>query len=251
MKKTTCLLVSFVLIFSFFLICAGCSANESMAESTTTIQEIEANSTLGNTTTVSPPEIIHSDDITVPEFIQFENPFDILDNPNVEVVQPKEKMDILNVLDEMGFTDIDLFKNTKKDTVHIGIAGDVVVAQFEVLEDNLVWTVRMEKANSLENRTGLVIPDDASVIDWSYDCYEALNYNWFNPSADIELDIVYCPETNNLYSFYIETNWLAGEDGYFNNPSLRAPTTVVLDSQDKDCERTFGRDFFLNSERVD
>lgn len=183
--------------------------------------------------------------------IQFENLFDILDNPNVEVVKPKEKMDILNVLDEMGFTDIDLFKNTKKDTVHIGIAGDVVVAQFEVEEDNLVWNVRMEKANSLENRTGLVIPDDASVIDWSYDCYEALNYNWFNPSADIELDIVYCPETNNLYSFYIETNWLAGEDGYFNNPSLRAPTTVVLDSQDKDCERTFGRDFFLNSERVD
>ena len=183
--------------------------------------------------------------------IQFENLFDILDNPNVEVVKPKEKMDILNVLDEMGFTDIDLFKNTKKDTVHIGIAGDVVVAQFEVEEDNLVWNVRMEKANSLENRTGLVIPDDASVIDWSYDCYEALNYNWFNPSANIELDIVYCPETNNLYSFYIETNWLAGEDGYFNNPSLRAPTTVVLDSQDKDCERTFGRDFFLNSERVD
>ena len=183
--------------------------------------------------------------------IQFENLFDILDKPNVEVVKPKEKMDILNVLDEMGFTDIDLFKNTKKDTVHIGIAGDVVVAQFEVEEDNLVWNVRMEKANSLENRTGLVIPDDASVIDWSYDCYEALNYNWFNPSADIELDIVYCPETNNLYSFYIETNWLAGEDGYFNNPSLRAPTTVVLDSQDKDCERTFGRDFFLNSERVD
>ena len=194
--------------------------------------------------------------VTVVSGSQFENPFDILDNPNVEQVELKGYLHVYTVLNSMGFTDIDLFKDTKKDTVRIGIVDDIAVGQFEVDNDNLVWNVRMEKADGIENRTGLEIPDDASVIPWSRDCFEACTYNWGPPpengkAVGIELTIVYCPETNNLYSFYVKADWMANEKGEFENPSCRTPTDVVLTTEDKELKAKYGQDFFLNTVRVD
>ena len=148
---------------------------------------------------------------TIPQ-IKFANEFDILKNENVEQVKVAKLTEIYDILDNNGFTDIDPFLNTKKETVHIGMVDGIIVGQFEVDLDNIVWNFRAEKADKLENRTNLVIPEDADKLDWSVDNYQIDNYTWFVGENSkgliaVELDIAFCPDTNNLYTFYTKTIW--------------------------------------------
>lgn len=188
--------------------------------------------------------------------VRFENPFNILENKNVERAKVTQLTEIYDILDNNGFVDIDPFLNTKKDTVHIGTADDIIVGQFEVDLDNIVWNFRAEKAEKLENRTSLVIPEDASEFDCSIDRYQIVNYTWIvgenmNGLIAIDLHIAFCPETKNLYTFYAKTVWKDDGEGNFENPLCRAPTTILMNEEYRSYISQRGRYHTLDVERVD
>ena len=192
---------------------------------------------------------------TIPK-IKFANEFDILKNENVEQVKVAKLTEIYDILDNNGFTDIDPFLNTKKETVHIGMVDGIIVGQFEVDLDNVVWNFRAEKADKLENRTNLVIPEDADKLDWSVDNYQIDNYTWFVGENSkgliaVELDIAFCPDTNNLYTFYTKTIWENNGEDYFENPSMRTPDTVLMRAEYKSYIQQMGRYHTLDIVRVD
>lgn len=192
---------------------------------------------------------------TIPQ-IKFANEFDILKNENVEQVKVAKLTEIYDILDNNGFTDIDPFLNTKKETVHIGMVDGIIVGQFEVDLDNIVWNFRAEKADKLENRTNLVIPEDADKLDWSVDNYQIDNCTWFVGENSkgliaVELDIAFCPDTNNLYTFYTKTIWENNGEDYFENPSVRSPTTILMSPEYKSYIQGRGRYHTLDIVRVD
>lgn len=192
---------------------------------------------------------------TIPQ-IKFANEFDILKNENVEQVKVAKLTEIYDILDNNGFTDIDPFLNTKKETVHIGMVDGIIVGQFEVDLDNIVWNFRAEKADKLENRTNLVIPEDADKLDWSVDNYQIDNYTWFVGENSkgliaVELDIAFCPDTNNLYTFYTKTIWENNGEDSFENPSVRSPTTILMSPEYKSYIQGRGRYHTLDIVRVD
>ena len=188
---------------------------------------------------------------TIPK-IKFANEFDILKNENVEQVKVAKLTEIYDILDNNGFTDIDPFLNTKKETVHIGMVDGIIVGQFEVDLDNIVWNFRAEKADKLENRTNLVIPEDAPTFDGSVDRYQIVNYTWFvGETIGIDLHIAFCPETKNLYTFYTKAVWPETEEGCFENPSVRGPTTILMSPEYKSYIQERGRYHTLDIVRVD
>lgn len=255
--STTC---AFLLI-----ICTGCTAERTIpATNETGINESADNNSSGSPTIIDDSLVSENEvettttentESTFPK-IKFANEFNILKNENVEQVKVTQLTDIYDILDNNGFVDIDPFLNTKKDTVHIGTVDDIIVGQFEVDLDNIVWNFRAEKAEKLENRTSLVIPEDAAKCDWSVDNYQIENYNWFvgenaKGLIGIELDIAFCPETKNLYTFYTKTVWEDDGEGNFENPSLRGPNTILMNEEYRSYIRQMGRYHTLDVVRVD
>lgn len=248
-----------------FLIFTGCTAEGTIPATNENVinESTENNTSIGPTTAddslVSENEVettaTENTESMFPK-IKFANEFNILENENVEQVEVTKLTEIYDILDNNGFVDIDPFLNTKKDTVHIGTVDDIIVGQFEVDSDNIVWNFRAEKAEKLENRTNLVIPEDAEKCDWSVDNYQIDNYNWFvgensKGLIGIELDIAFCPETKNLYTFYTKTVWEDNGEGYFENPSLRGPVTILMQAEYRSYIRQMGRYHTLDVVRVD
>ena len=217
--------------------------------------EVPTEVTTSETTMPTETTATETTEPTIPK-IKFANEFDILKNENVEQVKVAKLTEIYDILDNNGFVDIDPFLNTKKETVHIGTVDGIIVGQFEVDMDDIVWNFRAEKAEKLENRTNLVIPEDADKLDWSVDNYQIDNYNWFVGENSkgliaVELDIAFCPETKNLYTFYTKAIWENNGEDYFENPSVRLPTTILMSPEYKSYIKERGRYHTLDVVRVD
>ena len=217
--------------------------------------EVPTEVTTSETTMPTETTATETTEPTIPK-IKFANEFDILKNENVEQVKVAKLTEIYDILDNKGFVDIDPFLNTKKETVHIGMVDGIIVGQFEVDSDNIVWNFRAEKAEKLENRTNLVIPEDAEKLDWSVDNYQIDNYSWFVGENSkgliaVELDIAFCPDTNNLYTFYTKTIWENNGEDYFENPCVRLPTTILMSPEYKSYIQERGRYHTLDIVRVD
>ena len=244
------LMAAVILVAVMSSMLTGCGNTQDIAAEVST--EVTTPETTMPTETTTATE---NTEPTIPK-IKFANEFDILNNENVEQVKVAKLTEIYDILDNNGFTDIDPFLNTKKETVHIGMVDGIIVGQFEVDLDNIVWNFRAEKAEKLENRTSLVIPEDAAKCDWSVDNYQIENYNWFvgenaRGLIGIELDIAFCPETKNLYTFYTKTVWEDDGEGNFKNPSLRGPNTILMNEEYRSYIRQMGRYHTLDVVRVD
>lgn len=245
-KKSLAIVLAVIMIASML---TGCG---SIQDVTT---EVSTEVTTSETTMPTETTAIENTEPTIPK-IKFANEFDILNNENVEQVKVAKLTEIYDILDNNGFTDIDPFLNTKKETVHIGMVDGIIVGQFEVDLDNIVWNFRAEKAEKLENRTNLMIPEDAEKLDWSVDNYQIDNYTWFVGENSkgliaVELDIAFCPDTKNLYTFYTKTVWEDNDEGYFENPSVRGPDTILMRAEYKSYIRQMGRYHTLDVVRVD
>lgn len=244
------LMAAVILVAVMSSMLTGCGNTQDVATEVST--EVTTPETTMPTETTTATE---NTEPTIPK-IKFANEFDILQNENVEQVKVAKLTEIYDILDNNGFTDIDPFLNTKKETVHIGMVDGIIVGQFEVDLDNIVWNFRAEKADKLENRTNLVIPEDADKLDWSVDNYQIDNYTWFVGENSkgliaVELDIAFCPDTNNLYTFYTKTIWENNGEDYFENPSVRSPTTILMSPEYKSYIQGRGRYHTLDIVRVD
>ena len=236
------------------LLLAGCSAVAEVTEPVVEATEPVVEATEPPTVFTTEPESIPATEpatepvLSVNEALS--NVWDIMDNACVEeipILPGLLKDDIKDWMEQTPFTEIKLYQRTDWNSVRLGVYGDVAVAQISMLKgdnitgEELVWNVRMEKADKLENKTAIEIPADADIGD-----YEALGkddariparyYNWVTsgsaddksqPATMTAMYQVYFEDTQNLYTFYtadIVYNW-NGESWVSN--SDRMPSVVV------------------------
>ena len=268
MKRKVPRIAAAILFFTLWIAAAGCSSEpakdasrQEAAQPTETSETVAPSETTETTAATEPSETTAPAEPeealvpippTVDSDIVFENPFDILNNSNVKKVTPNSYADVYKFLDGKGFSDIDIFREVDPDSVHLGVAADdknVVVGQFSFKRDDLVWNVRMEKADALENRTGIDMPTERtpkiglapfqlSINDNSKVPYQEIDCHWFlsgnfNRQPEIgeefpavEMCIAYFPKTGNLYSFYIQDTYVF--DGkWLKSPGVSSPSCLL------------------------
>jgi len=148
-----------------------------------------ADATAVTTEPTLPPE---TEPPKIPVNEALSNIWDIMDNECVEEIPILPGLlldDIEDWMEETEFKEIKLHQRTYWNTVRLGVYEDMAVARISMLEgdnfsgEELVWNVRMEKADKLENKTAIEIPEDADTGE-----YEVLGkggkntvcryYNW-------------------------------------------------------------------------
>lgn len=145
------------------------------------------------------------------------NIWDIMDNECVEEIPILPGLlldDIADWMEETEFKEIKLHQRTYWDSVRLGVYEEIAVAQISMLKSNnldgetLVWNVRMEKSDSLKNKTAIEIPEDASVSDIfvfsnKNQQIPGIAYFWENGDGTYtQIYQYYFEKTHNLYTFY-------------------------------------------------
>lgn len=183
---------------------------------------------------------------TVPQNIPvneaLSNVWDIVDNDLVEetTILPGLLLDdIAKWMETTEFTEIKPHQRTYWDKVRLGTYQDVAVAEIVMTkEDNvhsedLVWNVRMEKSDKLENKTTIEIPADASISDtWVTDAngneVPGYYYFWENDNGTCSaMYIIYFADTQNLYTIYTDGIVFTQVNGEWVSNNTRSPIVVL------------------------
>lgn len=226
------------------ILLAGCSKTEPAVVDTEEMQattEVTVSTESGGETTVSIPDI---------DIAPLSNVWSIVDSEGVEEIEllrGLEKDEIDKWSKNTEFTEIKLYQRTYWDSVRLGVYGDMAVAQMAMAGANdwecedVVWNVRMEKTDGLENRTGIVVPEDAIITENSYTLntksgeVPVCTYFWVTsgdlddkskPVTTTEMHLIYFEDTRNLYTIYSnELVYKWGGDRWVANWD-RMPTVV-------------------------
>ena len=237
MKHTKRLLVLLIVAVLF----AGCDKAEPAALETTVVVTEE---------TIVPTEAIETTMPAVDVNEALSNVWDIMDNACVEEIPILPGLlldDIEDWMETTEFTEIKLYQRTYWNTVRLGVYEDVAVAQISMLEgdnftgEDLVWNVRMEKADKLENKTAIIIPEDA--VSGEFDVLgkgdvriPAKYYNWVisgsaddtsKPAVLAYMYQVYFEDTQNLYTIYTDDYVFTWDGDSWESNSDRSPTVVL------------------------
>lgn len=234
MKKLISAVIAVIMTMNVFV---GCAAETSLppTESVTTEQDVSP-----DTTASTIPDKLEFDTYTniFSDDRDIENVFDIMNNDNVEEFRAdysifEEYKGLLDELEEIGFKELLLYQHTKKSTIRVGRVGDVLVGQFEVREDPIVWNFRAEKADGFVNNTGIIFPAHAESQEFAKSEViagaTALLTAWAMDDAETvwtDVWMVFFPKSGNLYTFYAENLTV--------DNSTRCPWVVVQTFTDHD-----------------
>ena len=136
------------------------------------------------------------------------NIWDIMDNEAVEAeaLLPGQIVDDLDALTErMGFTEIALYQRANMESIKAGVVGEAVVATLCMADDDVLWNVRMEKADARENRVPVALSDDTEVVSWTNrdPMFQITSYHYeYEKFKFIVIYTAYFEDTKNLYTFY-------------------------------------------------
>lgn len=162
------------------------------------------------------------------------NSWDIMDNVCIEEVPILPGLlldDISYWMEETEFQEIKLHQRTHWNSVRLGVYEEIAVARISMLKSNnldgetLVWNVRMEKSDSLKNKTSIEIPENASVSDifvfnTKNKQHPGVLYSWDNGDGTYtQMYQYYFENTHNLYTIYSK-DVTAGNSG-------RSPDVVL------------------------
>ena len=233
MKCTKMLLV----LLALAVLLVGCGKSEPAADNTVAAQTdaaVPVEEVTEETTEATMPTVDVNEALS--------NVWDIMDNECVEEIPILPGL-LLDDIEEWKktteFTEIKLEQRTYWDTVRLGVYGDMAVAQISMVKENnfdgeeLVWNVRMEKADKLENKTSIVIPEDASISDTVVFDTEnrevpGLYYFWENGDGTCtSMYIMYFEETQNLYTIYTNDVVFTQVNGRWESNSNRSPLVIV------------------------
>ena len=134
--------------------------------------------------------------------------WNIMENEAVEAqaLLPGQIVDDLDALTErMGFTEIKLYQRANMESIKVGVVGDAVVATLCMDGDDVLWNVRMEKADAQENRVAVALPDDTEVVSWTNQdpSFPITSYHYeYEKFKFIVIYTAYFEDTKNLYTFY-------------------------------------------------
>lgn len=139
----------------------GCRTVSSEPPSSPTIpketQEISTEATI-EATTEAATETEKIVEATEPTEAPQEEPYDgftLVNSPDFEPFEVFGEKHLQTILEREGIDGIDFFNHTKPETIKVGKIGDVFVGQVQMDDDDVVWNVRIEKADDFVNNTGI------------------------------------------------------------------------------------------------
>ncbi len=240
-------LISLLLLAAFLV---GCGKTETTAESVTETEILEVAAETSVATEASPEttETIEEEPIVLP------NVWDIVDNDGIEEIKLLRGLEIDDIdiwQKDSPFKEIKLYQRTIHKTLRLGTIGNVAVAEFVTNPDEYqtdydysadpVWNVRMEQSDSLQNNTGIEIPEDAWYAEYTLNrpngkAVTVVCYDWpiegdpndtTAPIKTVELFIAYFEDTQNLYSIYTNEAVYTWNGEYWDNNMARGPYIVL------------------------
>ena len=137
-----------------------------------------------------------------------EHIWNIMDNEAVEeeALLPGQIVDDLDgLMERMGFTEIKLYQRANMESIRAGVIENVVVATLCMDGDDVLWNVRMEKADAQENRVDVALPADTEVVSWINQdpSFPITSYHYeYEKFKFIVIYTAYFEDTQNLYTFY-------------------------------------------------
>lgn len=138
--------------------------------------------------------------------------------------------DIKDWMKETEYKEARLYQRTNWKNARLGVFGDMAVAQISMDDEDLVWNVRMEKADKRENKTNIVIPEDASTGENPLDSTNTTEQYFFWENGDgtcSELYLVYFEDTKNLYTIYTNEMVFTRNGDSWDCNSQRSPTVIL------------------------
>lgn len=92
--------------------------------------------------------------------------FILVNSPDFEPFEFFGKKHLQTILEREGVNNgIDFFNHTKPDSIKVGKLGDVIVGQVQMDDDDVVWNVRIEKADDFVNNTGIDMSNAQSFFE--------------------------------------------------------------------------------------
>ena len=91
--------------------------------------------------------------------------FILVNSPDFEPFEFFGRAHLQTILEREGVNNgIDFFLRTKPETIKVGKIGDVVVGQVQMDDDDVVWNVRIEKADDFVNNTGIDMSNAENIL---------------------------------------------------------------------------------------
>lgn len=244
----------------------GCRTVSSEPPSSPTIpketQEISVEATIEATTEAATEaeEIIKA---TEPTEAPQEEPYDgftLVNSPDFEPFEVFGEEHLQTILEREGIEDVNFFKHTKSESIKVGKIDDVIVGQMQMDEDDIVWNVRIEKADDFVNNTGIDMSSaeimheyeqtvngmrfinkryivdfaDMDAIDAALEAGEELN---LSNARVVEIEFVLNETKSILYTFYAERCWVkTGENSITFVPPERGPAAILKSDADYEME---------------
>lgn len=98
------------------------------------------------------------------DFFQSDD-FILVNSPDFEPFEFFGQAHLQTILEREGVNNgIDFFMRTKPESIKVGKLGDVVVGQVQMDDDDVVWNVRIEKADDFVNNTGIDMSNAENII---------------------------------------------------------------------------------------
>ena len=197
-----------------------------------------------------PPET--TPDETEEDYFQSDD-FILVNSPDFE---PFEFSHINLMLEREGIDDINFFRHTKSDSIKVGKIGDIIVGQMQMDDDDIVWNIRIEKADDFINNTDIDLSTAEMLAD-EHESYvhgnqyisrsywvDLTNFDELFAEAEvsgkldlsrchvIEINFVLNKTKSILYTFYSHFNLVpTGEDTVLT-PVQRGPDAILKSDAD-------------------
>ena len=112
--------------------------------------------------------------------------------------EPFEYSHIRLMLEREGIDGIDFFKHTKTDSIKVGKLGDVIVGQVQMDDDDVVWNVRIEKADDFVNSMGFDMDAAQNILGGKDEIVRTIGGMTFI-ERDYSIDLTNVDEVGALY----------------------------------------------------
>lgn len=173
------------------------SSPKETQEMSTVVTETEVSETTESTTeaqeaTETIPDEAEEDYFQSDDFI-------LVNSPDFEPFEFFGRAHLQTILEREGVNNgIDFFMRTKPETIKVGKIGDVVVGQVQMDDDDVVWNVRIEKADDFVNNTGIDMSNAESILVGKDDIVRTIGGMTFI-ERDYRIDLTNEDELDALY----------------------------------------------------
>lgn len=226
-----------------------------VATEETEVPEATESTTEAQEPTETTPDEVEEDYFQSDDFI-------LVNSPDFEPFEFFGEKHLQTILEREGVNNgIDFFSHTKPDSIKVGKLGDVVVGQVQMDDDDVVWNVRIEKADDFVNNTGIDMSNaqsffeedrvstiggmtfitrkyriDLTDVDEVGALYEATGVWDVTKIHSIEIRMFLNKTKSTLFTIYSHVYWEQQGEDTFGPPIKRDPVGLMKSESDYQME---------------